>query len=250
MTRLLFMLLLLVASGSWADCRVSTVNAAFGSVTSFALSGSGEVATTGTLVVACDALVNLLTGDTITLNFVSATVSANGRATMKRTDNAAITDVIPTRLCGQSGCANNSEVQTSKTYTWDSSTLLNLIGGKQYNIPLYFRTVPGQNVTAGPYQVTLNFDITYRVCSVGVLNACLSGLQTGTKGTSITLDMTVTNDCSAMTTPDVNFNSAPLVQSFPTVSQAIAVTCTKGSTYTIGINNGANATSRDRKSVV
>ena len=82
MTRLLFMLLLLVASGSWADCRVSTVNAAFGSVTSFALSGSGEVATTGTLVVACDALVNLLTGDTITLNFVSATVSANGRATI------------------------------------------------------------------------------------------------------------------------------------------------------------------------
>lgn len=35
MTRLLFMLLLLVASGSWADCRVSTANAAFGSVTSF-----------------------------------------------------------------------------------------------------------------------------------------------------------------------------------------------------------------------
>ncbi|EPW3922318.1 Csu type fimbrial protein [Enterobacter sichuanensis] len=249
MRRLLCMLLLLVTSSSWADCRVSTVNAAFGSVTSFALSGSGEVATTGTLVVACDALLNLLTGDTITLNFVSATVSANGRATMKRTDNATITDVIPTRLCGQSGCANNSEVQTSKTYTWDSSTLLNLIGGKQYNIPLYFRTVPGQNVTAGPYQVTLNFDITYSVCSVGVLNACLSGLQTGTKGTSITLDMTVTNDCSAMTTPDVNFNSAPLVQSFPTVSQAIAVTCTKGSTYTIGINNGANALNNVRRMV-
>ena len=104
-------------------------------------------------------------------------------------------------------------------------------------------------MTAGPYQVTLNFDITYSVCSVGVLNACLSGLQTGTKGTSITLDMTVTNDCSAMTTPDVNFNSAPLVQSFPTVSQAIAVTCTKGSTYTIGINNGANALNNVRRMV-
>lgn len=61
--------------------------------------------------------------------------------------------------------------------------------------------------------------------------------------------MTVTNDCSAMTTPDVNFNSAPLVQSFPTVSQAIAVTCTKGSTYTIGINNGANALNNVRRMV-
>ena len=61
--------------------------------------------------------------------------------------------------------------------------------------------------------------------------------------------MTVTNDCSTMTTPDVNFNSAPLVQSFPTVSQAIAVTCTKGSTYTIGINNGANALNNVRRMV-
>jgi spore coat protein U-like protein len=47
--------------------------------------------------------------------------------------------------------------------------------------------------------------------------------------------MTVTNDCSAMTTPNVNFNSAPVVQSFPTVSQAIAVTCTKGSSFMLSI---------------
>jgi spore coat protein U-like protein len=247
--RLLLLLLLLFSGGNWAACNVSTVNASFGSVTSFALSGTGEVQTTGTLVVACDAILNLLTSDSVTLNFISATVSANSRATMKRTDNAAITDVIPTRLCGLSGCTSSSEIQTSKTYTWGGSTLLNLIGGKQYNIPLYFRTVAGQNVTAGPYQVTLNFSITYSVCSVGVLNLCLSGQQTGTTATSITVNMNVTNDCSAMTTPDVNFNSAPLVQNFPTVSQAIAVTCTKGSTYTIGINNGANSLNNVRRMV-
>ncbi|WP_253377755.1 Csu type fimbrial protein [unidentified bacterial endosymbiont] len=249
MKRLLLLLLLLFSGGNWAACNVSTVNASFGSVTSFALSGTGEVQTTGTLVVACDAILNLLTSDSVTLNFISATVSANSRATMKRTDNAAITDVIPTRLCGLSGCTSSSEIQTSKTYTWGGSTLLNLIGGKQYNIPLYFRTVAGQNVTAGPYQVTLNFSITYSVCSVGVLNLCLSGQQTGTTATSITVNMNVTNDCSAMTTPDVNFNSAPLVQNFPTVSQAIAVTCTKGSTYTIGINNGANSLNNVRRMV-
>lgn len=73
--------------------------------------------------------------------------------------------------------------------------------------------------------------------------------QTGTATTSILLNMTVTNDCSTMTTPDVNFNSAPLVQNFPTVSQSIAVTCTKGSTYTIGINNGANALNNVRRMV-
>lgn len=241
MKRLLLLLLLLMTSGgSWAVCNVSTVNASFGSVTSFALSGAGEVETTGTLVVSCDAVLNLLTNDSVTLNYTSATVSANSRATMKRTDNAAITDVIPTRLCGLTGCSASTEVQIAKAYTWSGSTLLSLLGAKQYNIPLYFRTVPGQNVTAGPYQVILTFSINYNVCSVGAVGICLTP-QTGTATTSITLNMNVTNDCSAMTTPNVNFNSAPLVQNFPTISQAVSVTCTKGSVYTIGINNGANS---------
>jgi spore coat protein U-like protein len=248
MTRLLLWMLLLFSGGGWAACTVSTVNASFGSVTSFALSGNGEVETTGTLVVACDAVLNVLTSDSVTLNFTSASVSGNSRATMKRTDNAAITDVIPTRLCGLSGCASSSEVQISKAYTWSGNTLLGLLGSKQYNIPLYFRTVAGQNVTAGPYQVLLTFSINYNVCALGIGSLCTSP-QTGTATTTILLNMTVTNDCSAMTTPDVNFNSAPLVQSFPTVSQAIAVTCTKGSTSTIGINNGANALNNVRRMV-
>lgn len=243
---LLLTLLMLVSTASWGVCTVSTVNASFGSVTSFALSGSNEVQTTGTLVVNCDAILNLLTNDSITLNYTTATVSANSRGTMKRTDNATITDVIPTRLCGQAGCASSSEVQIGKAYTWSGPTLLSLLGAKQYNIPLYFRTVAGQNVSAGPYQVVLTFSINYNVCSVGLVGLCLTP-QVGTASTSIVLNMNVTNDCSAMTTPNVNFNSAPLVQNFPTVSQAISVTCTKGSVYTIGINNGANASNNVRR---
>ena len=246
--RLLLGLLLLFSGGSWAACTVSTVNASFGSVTSFALSGTGEVQTTGTLVVACDAVLNLLTNDSVTLNYTTASVSGSSRATMKRTDNATITDVIPTRLCGLSGCATSSEVQIGKAYTWSGNSLLSLLGAKQYNIPLYFRTVPGLNVSAGPYQVLLTFSINYNVCSVGAVGLCLTP-QTGTATTSILLNMNVTNDCSTMSTPDVSFNSAPLVQNFPTVSQAIAVTCTKGSTYTIGINNGANALNNVRRMV-
>lgn len=247
MKRLLLMLVLLLTSTmSWGVCTVGTVNANFGNVTSFALSASGEVQTTGTLVVTCDAVLNLLTNDSITLNYIGATVNANSRANMKRTDNAAIADVIPTRLCGLAGCGTNSEVQIGKAYTWSGNTLLGLLGSKQYNIPLYFRTVPGQNVSAGPYQVTLNFSINYNVCQVGLVGLCLTP-QTGTATASIVVNMNVTNDCSAMTTPNVNFNSAPLVQNFPTVSQAISVTCTKGSVYTIGINNGANSINNVRR---
>ncbi|HCH38429.1 MAG TPA: fimbrial protein, partial [Enterobacter sp.] len=182
----------------------------------------------------------------ITLNYTGATVTAASRATLKRTDNATITDVIPTRLCGASGCTGTSEVQIARSYTWSGSTLLGLLGSRQYNIPLYFRTVAGQNVSAGPYQVTLNFSVNYNVCQVGAVGLCLTP-QTGTAVTSITLNMNVTNDCSAMTTPNINFNSAPLVQNFPTISQSIAVTCTKGSAYTIGINNGLNALNNVRR---
>ena len=243
MRRLLLLLLLLVSGTGWGACTVSTVNASFGSVTSFALSGGNEVQTTGTLVVSCDAVLNLLTNDSITLNYTGATVSA---ANLKRTDNATITDVIPTRLCGASGCTGTSEVQIARSYTWSGSTLLGLLGSRQYNIPLYFRTVAGQNVSAGPYQVTLNFSVNYNVCQVGAVGLCLTP-QTGTAVTSITLNMNVTNDCSAMTTPNINFNSAPLVQNFPTIYQSIAVTCTKGSAYTIGINNGLNALNNVRR---
>lgn len=54
MKRLLIAILLLFSGSGWAACTVSTVNASFGSVTSFALSSTGEVQTTGTLVVSCD----------------------------------------------------------------------------------------------------------------------------------------------------------------------------------------------------
>lgn len=100
MKRVLLWILLLISGGSWAACTVSTVNASFGSVSSFALSGTGEVETTGTLVVSCDAVLNLLTNDSITLNYTAASVSGNNRATLKRTDDLTVTDVIPTRLCG------------------------------------------------------------------------------------------------------------------------------------------------------
>lgn len=130
MKRLLIAILLLFSGSGWAACTVSTVNASFGSVTSFALSSTGEVQTTGTLVVSCDTVLNLLTNDSVTLTYTSASIAANSRATMKRTDNAAIADVIPTRLCGATGCGGNSEVQISKTYTWNGNTLLGLLGSR------------------------------------------------------------------------------------------------------------------------
>ncbi|AIA25022.1 Csu type fimbrial protein [Kosakonia sacchari] len=237
MRRLLLLLLLLSCGPAWSACTVSTTNGAFGSVTSFVLNATAQN-TTASLIVRCDAALNLLTNDSITLTLTGASATASNRGVMKRSDNAAVTDAIPIRVCGQANCANNSEATISgNSYTWSGAVLLALLGTRTYTLPLYFLTVPGQNVSAGPYTVTLNFSVAYNVCSVGVLGSC-STAQTGTATTSLQVNGTVTNDCTTISAPNVNFGSAPLVRNFPTISQSVAITCTKGMVYTVGINNG------------
>lgn len=241
MRRLILLLLLLGSSfQAWSACTVGTTNAAFGTVTSFAVNSTAQN-TTANLLVSCDAALNLLTNDSVTLTLTGASAVATNRGAMKRTDNNTITDQIPVRVCGQSGCPANSEMTIGGTsYTWSGAQLLGLLGSKTYTLPLYMQTVPGQNVTAGPYQVTLNFRVAYSICATGLVGICLTP-QTGTALTTTQLTMIVTNDCSTISAPNVNFGSAPLVRSFPTVSQSIGITCTKGSTYTVGINNGSYA---------
>ena len=236
---LLLLLLLFAAPEAWAACRVSTTNGAFGSVSSFTVN-STEQSTSASLVVQCDVVLGLLNNDTITLTYTGATVSASNRATLKRSDNATVTDVIPVRMCAQSACASNNEIAIGGSYTWSGSSLLALLGSSRFTLPLYFRASTGQQVSAGPYQVTLNFNVAYNVCQIGALGLCGTA-QTGTVASSLQLNLTVTNDCITINAPNVNFGSAPLAKDFPAVSQAVSITCTKGSSYTVGINNGSYA---------
>ncbi|EIG9275116.1 spore coat U domain-containing protein [Salmonella enterica] len=243
--RILWLLaLLFFVPGVWAACSVATTSGAFGSVSSFMLN-STEQTTSANVLVQCDVVLGLLNNDTVTLTYTGASVSAGTRAALKRTDNTSITDTIPVRLCGQAGCANNSEIAINGSYTWNGSTLLSLLGSRRFTLPLWFRTTSGLNVSAGPYQVTFNFSVYYNICQVGLLGICGTA-QTGTAATTLQLTLTVANDCIAITAPDVNFGSAPLVKNFPVISQSVTVTCTKGSVYSVGINNGAYANGNSR----
>ncbi|EOT8830891.1 spore coat protein U domain-containing protein [Escherichia fergusonii] len=233
-------LLLLMVSGScWAVCSVNTTNGALGTVTSFAVNNTVQT-TSASLIVQCDKVIGLLTNDTVKLTYTGATISATNRAILKRSDNNSVADAIPVRLCTQAACAGNSDINIGGSYTWSGNTLLDLLVTARYTLPLYFATITGQNVSAGPYQVTLNFSVTYNICAAGV-GICLSP-QTDTVVRTLQLNLTVTNDCITITAPNVNFGSAPLAKNFPAVVQAVAVTCTKGSSYSIGINNGSYAT--------
>lgn len=236
---LLLWLLMLAAPGAWAACTVNTTSGAFGSVSSFTVN-STEQATSANLLVQCDVVLGLLNNDTVTLTYTGASVSASNRANLRRTDNTTVTDAIPVRMCAQSSCTSNNEIPVGGSYTWSGSTLLALLGSTRFTLPLYFRTSTGQNVSAGPYQVTLNFSVYYNVCQVGALGLCVTA-QTSTVATTLQLNLTVTNDCITLNAPNVNFGSAPLVKNFPAISQVVSITCTKGSAYTVGINNGSYA---------
>lgn len=235
-----FALLWLFSSPLHAACTVVMANASFGSLSSFTVRGT-EQQTSANLVVTCDTILNLLTNDTVSMNVLSATVTSGTRPAMKRTDNTTIPDVVPVRVCGTSSCSNTTETAVGQTYSWSGNTLLGLLTSKSYTLPIYFRTVSGQSVTAGPYQVNVTLNISYSVCPTGLLGICLGTPQTGTVPVTTQLTMNVTTDCITISAPDVNFGSAPLVSNFPSVSQSVAITCTKGSTYTVGINNGVNA---------
>lgn len=238
---LLLLVLLGVSPLAWSVCTISTTAGTFGTVTSFALNSTIQT-TTGTLIVQCDRVLGLLTNDSVTMRITGATATAANRATLKRTDNATVADAIPIQVCGASGCANSSEVTVNTSaYTWSATALLGLLGQQRYAIPLYLRTVPGQNVSAGPYQATVNLSIDYNICALGALGLCGTP-QTGTLLTTLQVNMTITNDCTTITAPDVNFGSAPLVQNFSPVPQSVAITCTKDSVYTVGMSNGSYAT--------
>ncbi|MFS2221065.1 spore coat protein U domain-containing protein [Pantoea sp. B65] len=250
MKRLLLVLIPLIAigfaTGSRAACSLPASTASFGTVTSFT-AGSAVSATSTTARVNCGSglIIGLLSSNNITLALSTASNISATRGTMKRAGDTG-SDNIPVQLCAVSTCASEMTIGATAV-TYSSSQLLNLGLGGSYNfsIPLYLRTVlPATPVAAGTYSVMLSVAVTYRICtglSVGGL-LCLSGQdQNGSGVIPLTVTMVVTNDCTTINAPNISFGSAPLVGSFTTVSQSISVICTKGSSYSVGLSNGAHA---------
>ncbi len=78
---------------------------------------------------------------------------------------------------------------------------------------------------------------TYKICTINIAGICLARHQ-GSKIVPVNIMLRITNDCTTIIAPDINFGSAPLVREFSTISQSLSVICTKGSSYTIGLSNG------------
>ncbi|MFD1803976.1 spore coat protein U domain-containing protein [Mixta tenebrionis] len=228
-----------------AACALPASSASFGSVTSFTVNAAASTSsTTANVNCGSGSTLALLSNNNITLQLASASGVAGNRGALTRAGDTS-GDRIPVQLCTTANCATEMTIGATPI-TYSSSQLLNLIGllgGLNFSVPLYLRTLPGQVVAAGNYSLTLNLAVTYRICTgIAALGICLAGQDQNGSGTiPITLSLTITNDCTTITAPNVSFGSAPLVSGFSSVSQSINVVCTKGSSYTVGLSNGSHA---------
>ena len=241
MRSLLLAGLLLLPSLGYAACSLPASSASFGSVSTFVANTTiSSVTTNANVNCGSGSAVSLLGNNQITFQLTGATNSNGTRGILKRSGDTG-SDNVPVRLCADSACA--SELTIGGTpFVYGSQTLINLaglLGSLNFAIPVYLRTVPGQVVAAGTYQVTLNMAVTYRICtSIAIGGLCLSE-QNGSGVIPINLTAILTNDCTTITSPNISFGSAPLVGSFSAVTQTINVLCSKGSTYTVGLSNGS-----------
>lgn len=255
----LVLLIILVFSACYsvmglANCTLSELTASFGSVTSF-VAGTTVSTTSAIGNINCDSkkIDGLQSIDSISFSLTAASNVFGTHAVMTRQGDTS-NHYIPLQLCLTPEC-HSEMTPGGRAITWDFQQLLSLSQHSIGNvaIPFYLRTLlPVQPMEAGTYTARLNVAVSWRFCTTSVMaeEPCpLNRLQEETGIISMAVNLTVINDCRTITAPNINFGSAPLVSEFSTVTQSISIACTKGSTYSIGFNDGENAVSHIRNMI-
>lgn len=232
--------LCLGAGTAWAKCTsVVTAPAAFGSLNSTQVRSTVQMASSTNSGLQCNGSV---------VSVLSSTDSFKIKITATTSGLVGPTgDVIPYTLYADA--TTSYPITRGSAFEYRSTGILDLLGllnGTPRNVPLYMRTQVGSNVAAGAYQETLNVEWAWDYCEgIGLGGLCI-GRDTGSGSKTLTVSLTVTNDCQ-ITTPDISFASAPVVAGFGTVSQNLSVSCTKGSDYTVGLDDGKNVAGGRRR---
>ncbi|MQG92852.1 spore coat U domain-containing protein [Pseudomonas sp. MN1F] len=241
MKRLLCSLLLLPAGSAWALCSsVATTPAAFGTINSTLVRTTVQNASSTNSGLQCTgSLLSLLSSN----DHFYATITSSTSGLVGPTG-----DVIAYTLYAD----NSTSYPITRGVAFDFARngildLLGLLNGTTpKSVPLYMKTQVGSNVAAGLYQETLTIAWSWNYCSgIGVASICL-GRDIGSGSQTMIVNLTVSNDCQ-ITTPSISFGSAPVVAGFGTVSQSVSLSCTKGSAYTVGLNDGENVSGGRRR---
>lgn len=232
----LVLLALWLPGGAWALCSVvSTTAAGFGSQSSIAVRTTAQTSSTPNAGLSCTgSLLSLLTNN----DHFYATVSSTQSGLLGPTG-----DVIGYTLYAD----NSTSYPINRAVAFDFARngiidALGLLGSViPKTAPMYLRTTIGSNVAAGVYSETLSILWSWNYCAgIGAGSICL-GRDIGSGTATVNVNMTVANDCT-ITAPNISFGSAPVVSGFTAVTgQTINLVCTKGSAYTVGLDDGQHA---------
>lgn len=232
-----------LASQAQALCSVvATTAAGFGPVSSILTNTTVQSTSTTNAGLRCTgSLLSLLT----TNDHFYATVTSSTAGMVGPTG-----DVISYNLYATNNTGAAYLINRGAPYDFARNgiiDLLGLLGGSTpKTVPIYLGTITGGNVAAGIYTETLSIYWDWNYCSgIGALGICL-GRDANTGTATLTVNMTVTNDCT-VTAPNISFGGAPVVSAFGTVNQTINISCTKGSTYTVGLDPGKHASGGRRQ---
>ncbi|MBF4207231.1 MULTISPECIES: spore coat U domain-containing protein [Pseudomonas] len=243
MKRLLALLALLLSQQAQALCSVvDTAPASFGSVSSTLVRTTVQSASTLNAGLQCTgSLASLLASDD---HFYATFTPPAGSTGLLGPSGDVITYTLYANNTSNFPIARSLPYDFARNGIIDALGLLN--GTTPKAVPIYLKSLTGSNVAAGFYQETFSvyWDISY-CWGLGVGSICL-GRQNLTGTTNLTVSLTVTNDCQ-ITSPNISFGSAPVVGGFSTVNSNVNVSCTKGSNYSVGLDDGQNVSAGRRR---
>ncbi len=221
---------------------VATTPASFGSLNSTQVRNVVQSASTSNAGLQCTgSLLNLLASDD---HFFATFTPVGGTSGLVGPTGDVIAYTLYANTTTSFAINRNQRFDFARNGIIDALGLLN--GTSPKSVPVYLKSLIGSNVAAGLYQESfvVEWDINY-CYGIGLLGACL-GRQILKQSTSLTINLTVTNDCQ-ITTPAIIFGSALMISDFTTVNQSINLSCTKGSNYTVGLDDGQNAAGGRRR---
>ncbi|WP_342625241.1 spore coat U domain-containing protein [Pseudomonas alkylphenolica] len=243
MKHLLAVLALLLTVQVQAQCAVvATIPASFGSLNSTQVRNVVQSASTNNAGLQCTgSLLSLLASDD---HFYATFTPVGGTSGLVGPTGDIINYTLYANNTTSFAINRNQRFDFARNGIIDALGLLN--GTSPKSVPIYLKSLIGSNVAAGLYQESfvVEWDINY-CYGIGLLGACL-GRQILTQSTNLTINLTVTNDCQ-ITTPAISFGSAPVISGFTAVNQSINLSCTKGSNYTVGLDDGQNAAGGRRR---
>ncbi|AIR71158.1 Csu type fimbrial protein [Dickeya fangzhongdai] len=226
-----------------ADCTTTSGSASLGPVSSFSVYSTAQTTQASSGFSCTGSLLTLLSNNTITASLASSSFAS---ATTPRLYSAATGEYIPYSVCKDASCSETYPI--GHVIEWKSTTFLGILGlfsAADGTLPLYIRTTPGANVAAGTYNDVLTISWNWNLCSLGLLGLCV--YDTGTRTSTLAVNMVVMKDCLIVSALDVDFGSAAFPSAFASVSgNIIAVQCTKNTPYSINLS-GTNDLSNWRQ---